>query len=279
MIEISHLVVDGCSLTYCQGLENPHIDGWPALLAKKIGVPVVNLALGGSGNDAIHRRQYDYFYRAKSFYDLHSINAKPYHIIGLSFAGRREEYFETYYQSPEVNRYFTLDLTPDFDKLKAIIDSGDTSPASYAAYIEYGYFLNFNLLAAHTKKLELWASLINLYKQHHVPYTIGDYIPTYDEGVNYKIKADFTEIRNFIYNDPNFCGNFSELTNHLKPLPCGHDGLEAQQIIADHVYNHMIKNHTEITVVPIPKLYTLRNYYIREKLVQVAQHSHWYKNS
>ena len=62
MLEISHLVVNGCSFTYCQGLESPNTQGWPALLAKKLNVPVVNLAAPGSSNDGIYRRTYDYFY-------------------------------------------------------------------------------------------------------------------------------------------------------------------------------------------------------------------------
>ena len=55
-MEISHLVVNGCSFTRCQGITNPDIDGWPALLAKKLNVPVVNLAKNGSGCDGIYLR-------------------------------------------------------------------------------------------------------------------------------------------------------------------------------------------------------------------------------
>ena len=41
MTDITHLVVNGCSWTYCQGLDDPKTQGWPALLAKKLGVEVL----------------------------------------------------------------------------------------------------------------------------------------------------------------------------------------------------------------------------------------------
>ena len=278
-LEVSHLVVDGCSLTYCQGLEKPWVDGWPALLAKKIGVPVVNLALGGSGNDAIHRRQYDYFYRSNQFYKSNNLDSKPLHILGLTFAGRREEYFAKYYHSKESSRYYTLDLTPDFDKIKAIIDSGNIDTENIPAYIEYGYFLNFNISIAASKKLETWASLINLYKTNNIKYLIGDYIPTYDEKAESFVKREYIDLYNFVYSDSNYAGKLPELTKHLKSLPCGHDDLDAQPIIADHFYDSIIKQHGMIIAKPLEKIYTLKNYYTTsEKMIQIAQYNEWLTN-
>jgi len=88
MLEISHLVVNGDSFTYCQGLENPMEVGWPALLAKKLNVPVVNLALRGSNNNSIVRRTYEYFYMDK--------NTKPFYIIGFSHATREEDIIQSF---------------------------------------------------------------------------------------------------------------------------------------------------------------------------------------
>jgi hypothetical protein len=59
-MDITHLVVNGCSWTYCQGLEDPKNQGWPKLLADQLGCEVVNLAIPGTGNDTIHRRTYEY---------------------------------------------------------------------------------------------------------------------------------------------------------------------------------------------------------------------------
>jgi len=84
-IEISHLVVNGCSHTYCQGIHNPKINGWPAIVANRLGVPLVNLGARGSGCDGILRRTYDYFYR-----DLKN-NNKPFYVIGWTGGTRREE--------------------------------------------------------------------------------------------------------------------------------------------------------------------------------------------
>jgi len=88
MLEISHLVVNGDSFTYCQGLENPMEVGWPALLAKKLNVPVVNLALCGCNNNSIVRRTYEYFYMDK--------NTKPFYIIGFSHATREEDIIQSF---------------------------------------------------------------------------------------------------------------------------------------------------------------------------------------
>lgn len=279
MIEISHVVVDGCSLAYCQGLENPHIDGWPALLAKKIGVPVINLALPGSSNDAIHRRQYDYFYRSKAFYKKNSIESNPFHVISFTFAGRKEEFFENYYNSYETNRYFTLDLSPNIDKLLEVINSGDISAKNIPAFVEYAHFLNLNYFIAETKKLELWSSLVNLFQNNNVNYAVGDYIPTDDKGIMFRIKSEFGEIYNQLYSDKNYLGKFSELTCHLTPLPCGHDDLPAQKIIADHIYNKILEVHKDIIVKPIDRLYNLKDYYKRQIQQQYMHFSKWYINS
>lgn len=274
-LEISHLVVDGCSLTYCQGLENPHIDGWPALLAKKIGVPVVNLALGGSSNDGIQRRTYNYFYKSLEFYDSKNIKAKPFYINAMTYAGRREEYFKQYYQNPDIERYYCLDLSPNYDKITAIIDNHKTDINSIAAYVEYGYLLNFDLLASHIKKLHHWASLVNLYKANNISYATADYIPTYNEEVEFIVKSRYKSLINLLY-DENYLGDFADLTRHLPKLPCQHDGLEAQQVVCDYIYDKLLKQYGDIVVCPIETVYKLKQFYITEPLSKLARSSQWY---
>jgi hypothetical protein len=279
MIEISHLVVDGCSLTFCQGLEKPHVDGWPALLAKRIGVPVVNLALGGASNDGIHRRTYDYVYKSIDFYKKTNIQANPFYIIALTFAGRREEYFKNYYNWNDKDRYYTLDLNPDMDKLFDIIDNKKTDRESVAAYVEYGYLLNFDLSAAHLKKLHYWASLVNLFKQNNINYGMGDYIPTYEEDVVAKMITRYKPLHDFIYNDTNNYGDFAKVTRSSDKLKCGHDGPESQKILADYLYNKIIETHGEIVVKPLTSIYKLKQFYFTEPSFTQAIFSEWYLNS
>ena len=59
-MKISHLVVNGCSWTYGMGLEDPITQSWPAQLGKSLNLPVVNLAVPGSGNEGIYRRTAEY---------------------------------------------------------------------------------------------------------------------------------------------------------------------------------------------------------------------------
>lgn len=274
-LEISHLVVNGCSLTYCQGLENPHIDGWPALLAKKIGVPVVNLALGGSSNGGIHHRTYNYFYKSIEFYKKNNIEAKPFYLNVMTWAGRREEYFKQYYNSPDTERYFCLDLSPDYDKISNIIDNHNTDISAVAAYVEFGYLLNFDLLSSHLKKLHYWTSLINLCKANNIPYATADYIPTYDEQVLFVLQSRYNTLLDVIY-DKNYFGDFANLVKPLSKLSCGHDGLEAQSFLCDYIYDKLIEQYETITVIPIKSTFTLKEFYIKEPLSMLAKSSQWY---
>lgn len=278
MIEISHLVVDGCSLTYCQGLEKPHIDGWPALLAKKIGVPVVNLALPGSSNDGIHRRLYNYVYKSIDFYNQNQIETNPFYIPAFTFAGRREEFFKKYYLSSDTERYFCLDLSPDFAKIKDIIDNRRIDENAVAAYVEYGYILNFDLLAANIKKLEYWASLINLFKVNNLNYATGDYIPTYDEEVLYTVKSRYKHLNKIVFEDKNYFGDFSHLLYTMPKLPCGHDGLEAQHMLAEYIYYKILEIYGEISVKKVKNVYGLKQFYITHPSSKLVKSGDWYKN-
>lgn len=278
MIEISHLVVDGCSLAYCQGLEHPHIDGWPALLAKKIGVPVVNLAIGGSAMESIHRRQYDYLY--KSLNHVKQNNTKPFHIISLTWAGRREDFFEHYYNTPkngEQNRYFGYDLSPDISKLLKLMDNGNTDPIAHAAYLEYAHFFNMNLKIEHFKKLKLWASITNLYKAHNYNYCIAEYMNTWDSEVEEFYKNNYLGIQRSLYEDKNYYGDLSRLTMEMPKLPCGHDTKESMPLVADHIYNKILEVYKEIVPVKVDSIYKLQDYYSTNSFEKLAQYNDWLK--
>lgn len=158
MIEISHLVVNGCSFTYCQGLDNPQIDGWPALLAKKLKIPVVNLAMLGSGCDGIYRRTVDYFYKNLD------TKSKPFYIISWSDAIRREEFLYTK-DNKEFNDYSILHLA---------------YPTSILEH-ELAYHLNKDTIkAAEKRKYNYWAGIINLLENNKVPYFMNDFMPCDD---------------------------------------------------------------------------------------------------
>jgi hypothetical protein len=106
MLDISHLVVIGCSFSYGAGLENPKEDSWAALLSKKLNVPVVNLSSCGGGNDRIMRRLYEYHYLNSSK------NNNPLYIITFSHSSRREEYIRA------ANDYVVISMNPDPEEMK-----------------------------------------------------------------------------------------------------------------------------------------------------------------
>mgnify|MGYP003351991979 CR=1 FL=1 len=84
-VDVTHLVVNGCSWTYGEGLENPNKEAWPALLANHFGLPIVNLAVQGCGNQSITRRTFEYVYENLP------TGSKPFFVISWSQDARKEE--------------------------------------------------------------------------------------------------------------------------------------------------------------------------------------------
>lgn len=226
-IEITHLVTNGCSFTYCQGLEDPKTQGWPALVAKKLGVPVINLAARGSGNDAIFRRNYEYFYLNKN------LDNKPFWITAWSFAARREEYFDTYRDLP-LNDFQTLSLK-DGNTLEKEIVMNIMTPKG--------------LLACERKKMLHWAACLELFKNNNIPYLITEYMPTLDEAIIDYLRINFPTQYNTVYEDDNKITNLSQFSKLYSQhqLPCGHDGLPAMEPIANYVYEQITKRY-DVTV-------------------------------
>ncbi len=91
-----------------------------ALLAQKLNVPVVNLGIMGSGNDAIYRRATEYYYLNKT------TNSKPFFIVAFSQALRREEYLAEY-KGTTVGDFRTLACYGDEPIERAIYEHIDTN--------------------------------------------------------------------------------------------------------------------------------------------------------
>jgi hypothetical protein len=245
-LEISHLVTNGCSYTYCQGLYDPPVQGWPRLLADKLGVPIVNLGDPGSSNDGIVRRTYNYFY--KNF----NRNCKPLYIIAMSQAMRREEYYAEYphnaTNSEKINDYMYLAAYDENDPL---------SKALYSQMDETG------MCFSQERKYRLWASLINLFKAHNNPYFIGDYMPDNDSKIHQFMTSRFSELYNYVNHDPFQLGQLSRFSDgniYPKAKDGSHDGPEAQVALADFVYNKIIEKYTDIKVKTDADFLTLKDF-------------------
>lgn len=227
-IEISHLVVNGCSFTYCQGLNNPKEEGWPALLAKKLGVPVVNLAAKGSGNDGILRRTYEYFYLNQKY------NNNPFFLLAWSFATRREEFFVEYKNLP-LNDFQTISLKGDTPLEREIVINLSTDKG---------------MLACERKKMLHWAACIELFNSHNVGYAMTDFMPNSDTSLYAMLKEQFENQYNRVYNDIYKMKNFQLISKQYEKynLPCGHSGIESMPAYADCAYE-FINDHYDIKVV------------------------------
>lgn len=267
MIEISHIVVNGCSLTYCQGLDKPHIDGWPALLANKLQVPVINLAVGGAGNDSIHRRTFEYFYKNKE------LPGKPLYIIAFSDATRREEFFIEY-KGKKHEDFHGLALPSSDQELVSGL-----SNHNHELY-EIAHVLNMSLEAYERKKFIYWNSLANLFQNHNIPYITADYMPTTSTPVQEYMKQNYNEIFIDALEDKAYIGKLSEITKNIPKLPCNHEKKETMPIISQYFYDKILEVYGEIKPMHISEKYflTLKEFYSK-KQQQFMNYNTWIQNS
>ena len=227
-LELSHLVVNGCSMAYCQGLDDPTTEGWPALLAAKLGVPVVNIAVRGSGNGSIYRRTYEYFFKSKKY------NAKPLYIVGMSQSHRREEFLQFLPGEVEVNDYYNISFR-------------DGSPMSEMLYA------NYNATAeqfAEVQKRIHWSSIKNLFVANNIPYIMTDLMGS-GPPMTDRLTQEFSELYDDLESDLHTLPNISStiIKEKLPLLPCQHWASEANILIAELFYQKLISVYSEI--IPI----------------------------
>ena len=261
-IEITHLVTVGCSFTYCQALYDPPNQGWPRLLANKLGVPVVNLGEPGASNDGIARRTYNYFYKNLP------TNSKPLFVVAMSQSIRREEYFTTYDQ----NSGFGPEEINDYHGLMVGDDRNHVDKAVFEQMNDIGVY------KSQERKLRLWASIINLFKAHNIPYITSDYIPDKSEETALYIKLNYPELNKYINMDSNKLKNFSDITTgYPKAMDKGHDGPDAQIVLADYIYKQLLKRHEKIIPIKDAKFLSLKDFPVSHKKL-FEQTNQWYKH-
>lgn len=226
-LEITHLVTVGCSWTFCQGLEDKTQNGWPALTAKELNIPVVNLGMPGVGNDAIHRKAYEYVYENLP------TGSKPLFVIAWSQYWRREIW----------QKYVYFDAS-DFKPI-SLNDSKNINDPHEISLLESWDYVSFVRL---TYKYKL--SLINLFKTMNIPYFMTDYSDNVCPESDMEIfKKQFPRMYASVNNDQYKIKNFYEMSQLRPPLPCGHDDKEVQVMIADYLIDQIKEKFSEYTFV------------------------------
>lgn len=225
-MRISHIVTNGCSFTEGNGLTNKE-QAWPYKLAHRLGLDVVNIGKGGSANDTILRRTYEYFYE-----DIPNKNY-PLYVIMFSAITRKERWLEG-------------------KKSYATYNTHQKDPGSV------DYVLNFNLEYHYRRSMIIKSALTNLFKIHNVPYIYALAIESLK--VNEKITIQDSVINrspthySILKNDKNDIGDMYEVVEGLPLTPCGHWNEDGHQAVAQHIYNKIIENHGNIEIEKAPYL-------------------------
>lgn len=226
-LKISHLVVNGCSYTYGHGISDPIKDGWASIIAKRLGVPLVNLSIPGQGNQAIFRRTMQYFYKDL----LHDNN--PFYIHAYTQSSRRECYLSQVPKNQLPHHFYIVDGYSTHTQLeKEIILNSDDH---YYCLMEQD-------------KLHRWSSINGLLDSHNIPHLMSDYMPVTNGLVNEFIDKHETILANELELHPGKLRNFNEITQDFEKTPCLHETVEGHKHLADFVLAEIAERYDEIEV-------------------------------
>jgi hypothetical protein len=245
MLDISHLVVIGCSFSYGDGLDNPKEDSWAGLLSTKLNVPVVNLSSRGGGNDRIMRRLYEYHYLNSSK------NNNPFYILPFSHSSRREEYIRT------ANDYLVghgIISTGDYMVVSMKYDPALMKKEPFSA----PSVLNYDPFISARKKLMVRSYVSDFLNINNINYLVTDFMPDNEDELQ-SLNEIYPTVYEKIYTDKYRLKNLNDISIKYPRLPCGHDDKEAQIEIGNYIYDELIARYTKPTV-NLQDYTTLRQY-------------------
>lgn len=243
-VKITHLVTIGCSFTFCQGLDSPSTQGWPALVAKKLNVPLVNLALPGVGNDFIHRVSHEYIYRNLP------TNSKPLFIVAWSQYWRRENWQKKHHTNNKFDDYVPISLPNINDKIDPRVEL---------------FFENFDDEDFYRKTFLYKLSLMNLFEVMDIPFMMTDYFN--DMIMEHDFLKELTYMTDIINHNPYKIQDFFKIADdgHTK-LSCGHCGEKTQHTIANYTLTEINKLFPNLSVIDgefftLPEFLKTSSYY------------------
>lgn len=223
-LKISHLVVNGCSYTYGHGISDPIKDGWASIIAERLGVPLINLAIPGQGNQALFRRTMQYFYKDL----LHDNN--PFYIHAYTQSSRRECYLA---DANPPHHFYIVDGYRTHSQLeKEIILNSD----------DYYYCL------MEQEKLHRWTSINSLLDANNINHLMTDYMPRVDDNTGDFIEKYETILANELELHPGKLKDFNEVTKDFDKTPCLHETVKGHKHLADYVWKEIEKRYDEIEV-------------------------------
>lgn len=223
MLDISHLVVIGCSFSYGDGLVNPKEDSWAGLLSKKLNVPVVNLSSRGGGNDRIMRRLFEYHYLNLSK------NNNPFYILPFSHSSRREEYIRA------ANDYMVISMKPP-----------GAIPIKREVFSSQ-FILNHDSFISARKKLMVRSYISDFLNINNINYLVTDFMPDNEDELQ-SLNEIYPTVYEKIYTDKYKLKNLTEISIKYPRLPDGHDGIEAQLEIENYVHDELIVRYGNPTI-------------------------------
>lgn len=246
-MNISHIVTNGCSFTYCQGL--PISKGWPGLIANDLNCNLVNLGLPGSGNDSIYRRTCEYLYNSLNYPD-----SKPLVIICWSQPWRMEMWLD----SKEARKSFSTSgyymLTIDINNKQFF---KNTKMNSY----EVGLLENWSDEDHYRRTMIAKISMINLLESMNIPYIMTDMMFQRDvEEICQRVDSNFPQLAERISSNKYYIKPAYEKTADLTPLPCGHDDVAGQEALRSYMLEKINELHPNINFTKTNNYYNLKDY-------------------
>ena len=227
-LKISHLVVNGCSYTYGHGIKDPINDAWPSLLAKELGVPLINLAIPGQGNIAIQKSTYRYLYK-NLYYDNNPL------------------YIHAYSQSAREEIYLSKNALGPVQEC-VLVDSSDTSGSQLEKEFiiqkdEHAYYL------LEEGKFQIWASINALLDCYNINHLSTDYMPQTDGFIKDWITKHYQILKSEVETHPSRLKNFNLVTSPISKTSCLHETEEGHKYLADYILKQIHLRWNKIEVI------------------------------
>lgn len=222
--KFTHLLVNGCSFAFSQNLETPQ--KWSYKTSTELGIPLILLAEPGASNDRIKRTTIDYLLRHQH---LPKEQFNPLCIICFTQGERREEWNPNQNISQSVFFPYTLEEFEDY-----------RGERQNEPFCEWSMALLRNLHRSTAlwnlrKKYQSWYETSCCVQNMKYTCLTTDYFPEPDEILMAEFCADNLMLYLQISNSKNRLKDFEQLTRGMPTLECGHDGIEAQQVLADYL--------------------------------------------